>query len=332
MLNNKIVLLTGGTGSFGKSFIEKIIESYPKIKKLIIYSRDELKQYELAEQIDLKKNKFIRFVIGDIRDKDRLKFAFDEVDIVVHAAALKQVPTAEYNPIEFIKTNVIGAQNIIDCSLETNVKKVIALSTDKATAPINLYGATKLCSDKLFIAANNIVGKRDLKFTIVRYGNVNGSRGSIIPFFLEQKKTGLLTITDPEMTRFSIHLQHGVNMVLNAIRANLSGGEIFVPKIPSFKILDLAKAICQKCEIKYIGIRPGEKVHEQMITENDSLNTFEGKKDYVILPSHDQIRRNFYLKNKDYKPVKKGFSYDSKNNDTFLSISELKKIVSLFDK
>jgi len=332
MLNNKIVLLTGGTGSFGKSFIEKIIESYPKIKKLIIYSRDELKQYELAEQIDLKKNKFIRFVIGDIRDKDRLKFAFDEVDIVVHAAALKQVPTAEYNPIEFIKTNVIGAQNIIDCCLETNVKKVIALSTDKATAPINLYGATKLCSDKLFIAANNIVGKRDLKFTIVRYGNVNGSRGSIIPFFLEQKKTGLLTITDPEMTRFSIHLQHGVNMVLNAIRANLSGGEIFVPKIPSFKILDLAKAICQKCEIKYIGIRPGEKVHEQMITENDSLNTFEGKKDYVILPSHDQVRRNFYLKNKDYKPVKKGFSYDSKNNDTFLSISELKKIVSLFEK
>ena len=332
MLDNKVVLLTGGTGSFGKGFINEIVRKHPKIKKLIIYSRDELKQYELSQKLDLKKNKFLRFVIGDVRDKDRLNFAFKEVDIVIHAAALKQVPTAEYNPFEFIKTNILGAQNIIDCAVSSNVRKVIALSTDKATAPINLYGATKLCSDKLFVSANNIVGKKKLTFSVIRYGNVNGSRGSIIPFFLEQKKTGLLTITDPEMTRFSIHLQHGINMVLNAIRVNLSGGEIFVPKIPSFKILDLAKAICQKCKIKYIGIRPGEKIHEQMITENDSLNTFEGKKDYVILPSHDQVRRNFYLKNKDYKPVKKGFSYDSKNNNTFLSIRELKEIISLFEK
>ena len=332
MLDNKVVLLTGGTGSFGKGFINEIVRKHPKIKKLIIYSRDELKQYELSQKLDLKKNKFLRFVIGDVRDKDRLNFAFKEVDIVIHAAALKQVPTAEYNPFEFIKTNILGAQNIIDCAVSSNVQKVIALSTDKATAPINLYGATKLCSDKLFVSANNIVGKKKLTFSVIRYGNVNGSRGSIIPFFLEQKKTGLLTITDPEMTRFSIHLQHSINMVLNAIRVNLSGGEIFVPKIPSFKILDLAKAICQKCKIKYIGIRPGEKIHEQMITENDSLNTFEGKKDYVILPSHDQVRRNFYLKNKDYKPVKKGFSYDSKNNNTFLSIRELKEIISLFEK
>ena len=332
MLDNKVVLLTGGTGSFGKGFINEIVRKHPKIKKLIIYSRDELKQYELSQKLDLKKNKFLRFVIGDVRDKDRLNFAFKEVDIVIHAAALKQVPTAEYNPFEFIKTNILGAQNIIDCAVSSNVQKVIALSTDKATAPINLYGATKLCSDKLFVSANNIVGKKKLTFSVIRYGNVNGSRGSIIPFFLEQKKTGLLTITDPEMTRFSIHLQHGINMVLNAIRVNLFGGEIFVPKIPSFKILDLAKAICQKCKIKYIGIRPGEKIHEQMITENDSLNTFEGKKDYVILPSHDQVRRNFYLKNKDYKPVKKGFSYDSKNNNTFLSIRELKEIISLFEK
>tara|TARA_Y100001970_G_C14257757_1_gene876859 strand:+ start:6908 stop:7906 length:999 start_codon:yes stop_codon:yes gene_type:complete len=332
MLDNKVVLLTGGTGSFGKGFINEIVKNHPKIKKLIIYSRDELKQYELSEKLDIKKNKFLRFVIGDVRDKDRLNFAFKDIDIVVHAAALKQVPTAEYNPFEFIKTNILGAQNIIDCALSSNVQKVIALSTDKATAPNNLYGATKLCSDKLFVSANNIVGKKKLTFSVIRYGNVNNSRGSIIPFFLEQKKKGLLTITDPEMTRFNMHLQHGVNMVLNAIQANLYGGEIFVPKIPSFKIIDLAKAICQKCKIKYIGIRPGEKIHEQMITENDSLNTFEGKNGYVILPSHDLVRRNFYLKKKDYKPVKKGFSYDSKNNDTFLSISELKEIINLFEK
>ncbi|MDA7713980.1 UDP-N-acetylglucosamine 4,6-dehydratase (inverting) [Candidatus Pelagibacter sp.] len=330
MLNNKIVLLTGGTGSFGKRFVETVIKNYPKIKKLIIFSRDELKQYEMAEQIDLKKNKFIRFVIGDIRDKHRLKFAFEEVDIVIHAAALKQVPTAEYNPFEFIKTNILGAQNIIDCSLETKVEKVIALSTDKATAPINLYGATKLCSDKLFTAANNIVGKRNLKFTIVRYGNVNGSRGSIIPYFLKQKKNGLLTITDPSMTRFSISLDGGIKMVLDAIHDKLAGGEIFVPKIPSYKILDLAKAICPNCQIKYIGIRPGEKIHEQMITENDSHNTFEGKNNYVILPSHDLKKRNFYMKKKFFKPVKKGFVYDSRNNPKFLTVMQLKDIIKSF--
>ncbi len=330
MLNNKTVLLTGGTGSFGQGFIKKIISDYPKIKKLIILSRDELKQYEMAEKLNLKKNNFLRFVLGDVRDKDRLKFAFKEVDIVVHAAALKQVPTAEYNPFEFIKTNIIGAQNIIDCSLDSNVEKVIALSTDKATAPINLYGATKLCSDKLFVSANNIVGKRNLKFSVIRYGNVNGSRGSIIPYFLKQKETGTLTITDPSMTRFSIDLEHGVKMVLDAINENLIGGEIFVPKIPSYRILDLAKAICPNCKIKYIGIRPGEKIHEQMVTENDSLNTFGNNKNYVILPSHDQHRRNFYLKKSNFKPVKKGFSYDSNNNSTFLTIEQLKSIIKKY--
>lgn len=330
MLDNKVVCITGGTGSFGKGFVEKVIKDYPKIKKLIIFSRDELKQYEMAEQINLNKNKFIRFVIGDVRDKNRLKFAFEDADIVIHAAALKQVPTAEYNPFEFIKTNILGAQNVIDCSLETNVKKVIALSTDKATAPINLYGATKLCSDKLFIAANNVVGKRNLKFSVVRYGNVNGSRGSIIPYFLKQKKNGLLTITDPSMTRFSISLDEGVQMVLDSIRDDIIGGEIFVPKIPSYRILDLAKAICPNCKIKYIGIRPGEKIHEQMVTENDSLNTFEGKSNYIILPSHNKEKKIFYSDKKKFKLVPKGFSYNSQNNPHFLTIKEIKNIVKLF--
>ena len=329
---DKTLLITGGTGSFGKAFVQNLIDSSAKPKKVIIFSRDELKQFEMAQKYPESEFPFMRYFIGDVRDKQRLLFAFEDVEIVIHAAALKQVPAAEYNPFECIKTNVLGAQNIIDCALSSNVQKVIALSTDKATAPNNLYGATKLCSDILFVSANNIVGRKKLTFSVIRYGNVNNSRGSIIPFFLEQKKKGLLTITDPEMTRFNMHLQHGVNMVLNAIQANLYGGEIFVPKIPSFKIIDLAKAICQKCKIKYIGIRPGEKIHEQMITENDSLNTFEGKNGYVILPSHDLVRRNFYLKKKDYKPVKKGFSYDSKNNDTFLSISELKEIINLFEK
>ncbi len=329
-INGKVILLTGGTGSFGKGFIKKIIKNYPRVKKLIIFSRDELKQYEISQEIDLKKNKFIRFVIGDIRDKDRLKFAIKDVDIIIHAAALKQVPTAEYNPFEFIKTNIVGAQNIIDCAMDSNVQKVIALSTDKACAPINLYGATKLCSDKLFVAANNIVGKRNLKFCIVRYGNVDGSRGSIIPFFLKQKEDGYLTITDPSMTRFSIDLNQGINLVLDAINETVIGGEIIVPKIPSYRITDLAKAICSTCRIKIVGIRPGEKIHEQMIMENDSYNTFETKDKYVILPSHDKIRRNYYLKQKKYKPVKIGFSYDSLKNPIFLSIPQIKKIIKKF--
>lgn len=329
-INNKVILLTGGTGSFGKGFIRKIIKTYPKIKKLIVFSRDELKQYEISQEIDLKKNKFIRFVIGDIRDKDRLKFAIKDVDIIIHAAALKQVPTAEYNPFEFVKTNIVGAQNIIDCSMDSNVQKVVALSTDKACAPINFYGATKLCSDKLFVAANNIVGKRNLKFCIVRYGNVDGSRGSIIPFFLKQKKEGFLTITDPSMTRFSIDLQQGINLVLKAINEPVVGGEIIVPKIPSYRITDLAKAICGNCKIKIVGIRPGEKIHEQMITENDSYNTFETDDKYVILPSHDKIRRDYYLNQKNYKSVKNGFSYDSLKNPNFLSIPQIKKIIKKF--
>jgi len=330
-LNNKTILLTGGTGSFGKGFIRKIIHSFPKVKKLTIYSRDELKQYELAQKINLKKYKFIRFIIGDVRDKDRLNFAMKDTDLVVHAAALKQVPTAEYNPFEFIKTNIMGAQNVVDCCLNSEVQRVIALSTDKATAPINLYGATKLCSDKLFVAANNIVGKKNLKFSIVRYGNVNGSRGSIIPFFLEQKKKNYLTITDPRMTRFSISLEKGIDMVLDALTNQIIGGEIFVPKIPSYNIMDLAKAICSKCEIKFVGIRPGEKIHEQMITTNDSLDTFEGKNDFVILPSNDESKRQFYLNQKRYKPVKKEFSYDSFNNSNYLNEKELRKMIDKLD-
>jgi len=329
-IDNKVILLTGGTGSFGKGFIKKIIKDYRKIKKLIIFSRDELKQYELSQELDIEKNKFIRFVIGDIRDKERLKFAMADVDIVIHAAALKQVPTAEYNPFEFIKTNIMGAQNIIDCSMDCKVQKVIALSTDKACAPINLYGATKLCSDKLFVAANNIIGSRNLKFSIVRYGNVDGSRGSIIPFFLKQKKSGYLTVTDPKMTRFSISLEQGINMVLDAINNALIGGEIFVPKIPSYNINDLAKAICNTSKIKIVGIRPGEKIHEQMITENDSFNTFEASDKYVILPSHDISRRQYYLKQKNYDQVKVGFSYDSLNNPNFLNPHQLKKIIKKF--
>src|SRR5664280_428704 len=271
MLNFKSVLITGGTGSFGKKFTETILQKYPEVKRIVIYSRDELKQYEMAQKYPEKEYPNIRFFIGDVRDAARFKRACEDIDVIIHAAALKHVPIAEYNPDECIKTNIGGAQNVIDAALTTNVKIVVALSTDKAAAPINLYGATKLVSDKLFIAANNIKGNRDLRFSVVRYGNVMGSRGSVIPFFIEKAKTGVIPITHSEMTRFNISLEDGVEMVLWAIK-NALGKEIFIPKIPSYNIETLARAIAPNAKFKDIGIRPGEKIHEELITESDSYN------------------------------------------------------------
>lgn len=322
MLKNKTLLITGGTGSFGKAFLEKIIKSHKDIKKLIIYSRDELKQFEMMQKFDQKKYKFLRFFVGDIRDSQRLERALEGVDYVIHAAALKQVVTSEYNPFETIKTNVIGAQNLLEACLNKSVKKVIALSTDKASSPINLYGATKLCSDKLFISANSIKGKRDVIFSVVRYGNVMGSRGSVIPVFNKQKKNKILTITDKRMTRFSLPIEESVNLVLHALK-NAIGGEIFVPKIPSFKVLDLAKAICDKCTIKIIGIRPGEKLHEELISSHDSMNTYDIGKYYVITDSSKKSI-NFYKRN---KKVPLNFEYNSLTNPTYLNVKQLKDLL-----
>ena len=324
MLNNKKILITGGTGSFGKECVKLLLHKYKNIKKLVIFSRDELKQYEMRKIYSDKKYPFLRFFLGDIRDYSRLSRAFDDIDIIIHAAALKHVPLAENDPLEFIKTNVYGAQNIIEASLERGIKKVITLSTDKASAPINLYGATKLCSDKLFSAANNIKGKRNISFSTVRYGNVMASRGSVIPLFLDQhQKKENFTITDPRMTRFNISLQDAVEMVLWVVK-NAKGGEIFVPKIPSIRIVDLIKAIDPKGKIKVIGLRPGEKLHEDLITIDEGLNTFDLKKYYAIInPAISSLQRH-------YKGVKKfmpGKSYNSKDNSHFLSISEIKKLI-----
>ena len=293
MIKYKSILVTGGTGSFGKEFIKKLIKSKIKFKRLVVFSRDEWKQSEMAKDYPTSRYPFIRYFIGDVRDYERLKRAFKDIDLIVHAAALKQVPAAEYNPIEFIKTNIIGAQNIIEASMEQNVKKVIALSTDKAAAPLNLYGATKLCSDKLFIAANNYSGKNI--FSICRYGNVMGTRGSVIPLFLDQVKDGKITITDRKMTRFNITLNESIDLVLYAIKNSL-GREIFVPKIPSYKITDLAKSINDKCKIEIIGVRAGEKVHEEMITFNDSFNTIENSKYFIILPSLNELQKKKIFK------------------------------------
>ncbi len=323
-LNNKVILLTGGTGSFGKAFTKYVLKKYPKIKKLIIFSRDELKQFEMSQEFPESDFPNIRFFLGDIRDKDRLLLATEEVDIIVHAAALKQVPAAEYNPFEFVKTNVIGAQNIIEVSLANNVQKVCALSTDKAASPINLYGATKLCSDKLFISATNIIGKRKLNFCVVRYGNVMGSRGSVIPFFINKSKEGFLPITHEEMTRFNITLQEGVDLVLKALEKSI-GGEIFIPKIPSYRILDLAKAISPKAKIKVIGIRSGEKIHEEMLSSSDSLNSVELDDLFVILPN--QEKREKYIK-KGAKYIKEGFSYTSGKNEDFLTVKQIRELLS----
>ena len=327
MLNKKSILITGGTGTFGKAFIKTIIERFPEVNRLVVFSRDELKQYEMGQQFPESKYSALRYFLGDVRDADRLRRAMEGIDIVIHAAALKQVPAAEYNPFECIKTNVLGAQNVIEACLDTNVKRVVALSTDKAAAPINLYGATKLCSDKLFTAANNIKGHRDLRFSVVRYGNVMGSRGSVIPFFLERRKTGVLPITDPAMTRFNISLQDGVDMVLWALE-HAQGGEIFVPKIPSYRITDVAKAIGPDCVHPIIGIRPGEKIHEEMITGSDSFNTVDLGKYFAILPSAGAHSVESYCAVRGGRPVPPGFVYDSGSNTEFLTVQQLQRLIA----
>ncbi|MEK4951408.1 UDP-N-acetylglucosamine 4,6-dehydratase (inverting) [Bacillus sp. FSL W8-1127] len=320
-LNGKNVLVTGGTGSFGKKFVKKVLEY--NVKKVIVFSRDELKQFEMSQEY---KDPRIRFFIGDVRDKDRLYRAFDGVDVVVHAAAMKQVPACEYNPFEAVKTNIYGAENIIEAAIDRGVKRVIALSTDKAAAPINLYGATKLASDKLFVAANSYVGDKDTRFAVVRYGNVVGSRGSVIPFFKKMAKTGKLPVTDERMTRFWISLDQGVQFVIDSL-ARMKGGEIFVPKIPSMKIVDLAKAIAPDAEIEIVGIRPGEKLHETMITEDDSRHTVEFDRYYVIVPEFSWCPQEYV---KQGKNLPEGFKYTSDTNTEWLTVEELRTLVEEF--
>ncbi len=320
-------LITGGTGSFGKAFVKKIIASKNKVSRLVIFSRDELKQYEMSQLFPKEKYPFIRFFLGDVRDEKRLLTATENIETIIHAAALKQVPTTEYNPFEAIKTNIIGANNVIEASITNNVKNVIALSTDKACSPINLYGATKLCSDKLFISANNIKGNRNVKFSVVRYGNVLGSRGSVVPFFMKNKSKGVLPITDKHMTRFNITLDYAVDIVIWSVK-NLIGGELLVPKLPSYKILDLANAISLKAKKPIVGIRPGEKVHEEMISRSDSQNTVELSKFFLILPNLNQKTFLKYKKRFKCKKVREEFVYNSNTNKKFLSISELRKMIS----
>jgi UDP-N-acetylglucosamine 4,6-dehydratase (inverting) len=330
MFKESSILVTGGTGSFGKKFIATVLDRYPSIRRLVIFSRDELKQFEMSQEFPETKYPSIRYFIGDVRDKDRLKRALEGVDTVVHAAALKQVPAAEYNPFECIKTNVIGAQNLIEAILDTpSIRNVVALSTDKAAAPINLYGATKLCSDKLFVAANNMKGHRDVKFSVVRYGNVMGSRGSVIPFFLQRRYTGVLPITHPDMTRFNITLNEGVEMVLRALECAL-GGEIFVPRIPSYKITDLAEAIGPHCEKPVVGIRPGEKLHEEMITLSDNLTTLETGNSYIIVPqtADRDGTVNRFGKHHGAKPTPYGFRYSSGKNSDWLSVSQIRELIT----
>jgi len=324
MLNGKNILITGGTGSFGKKCTETVLQRF-KPQKLIIFSRDELKQYEMAQKFSDSKFPCMRYFIGDVRDKERLNRAFRGVDYIIHAAALKQVPSAEYNPFEAVKTNIIGAQNIINVAIDQNVKKVIALSTDKAANPVNLYGATKLCSDKLFVAGN-AYGRRDQTcFSVVRYGNVVGSRGSVIPFFQKMKKTGVLPITDPQMTRFWITLEQGVEFVLRCLE-RMVGGETFVPKIPSMNIMDLAKTIAPECKTEIVGIRPGEKLHEVMVPRDDARNTLEFEDHYVIKPAFHFFERRFHENN--CKPVSHDFEYNSKTNPLWVSSEELEKMIS----
>jgi UDP-N-acetylglucosamine 4,6-dehydratase len=326
MLNNKSILITGGTGSLGKALTKTILERWPDIKRLVIYSRDEQKQYQMAQEFPDSTYSAIRYFIGDVRDLDRLKRAFTGIDYVIHAAAMKHVHIAEYNPDECIKTNIGGAENVIKASLSYNVSRVVALSTDKACAPINLYGATKLTSDKLFIAANNIKGVQDIKFSVVRYGNVMGSNGSVIPFFLKKRKEGVLPITDPSMTRFNISLNDGVEMVLHALE-NAWGGELYVPKIPSYRIMDVAKAIGPECEHRIIGIRPGEKIHEEMITSSDSYNTYDLGKYYVILPTVTDWNIDDYKKAFNAQKVENGFSYTSGENKEWETVESLKELI-----
>lgn len=320
------ILITGGTGSFGKKFVEMTYARFPDVERVVIYSRDELKQLEMAQRYPESEYPSIRFFIGDVRDAPRLKRAMEGIDTVVHAAALKQVPAAEYNPFEAIKTNVLGAQNVIDAAMDSGVKRVVALSTDKAAAPINLYGATKLCSDKLFVAANNYKGHRDIKFSVVRYGNVMGSRGSVIPFFLERRKTGVLAITDERMTRFNISLEEGVNLVFYTLQ-HMWGGEIFVPRIPSYRITDLAEAIGPHCKRVITGIRPGEKLHEEMITETDGLNTLEFDRHFIILPATRLWDSESYRTNFKGRFCANGFKYNSGTNSEWLTVAKIRELI-----
>lgn len=329
MLNNKSLLITGGTGTLGKALTKRILRLFPDIKRLVIFSRDEQKQFQMAQEFSSENYSALRFFIGDIRDFSRLKRALKDIDYVIHTAAMKHVPIAEYNPMECIKTNVIGAENLINACLEKKVKKIVSLSTDKAAAPINLYGATKLTSDKLFIAANNIRGKESIIFSVVRYGNVMGSNGSVIPFFLKKKSEGVLPITHPEMTRFNISVDEGVDMVLYALE-NAWGGEVFIPKIPSYKITDLAKSIGPDCEYPEIGIRPGEKIHEEMITSSDSYTTYDMGKYYVILPQKPAWELDSFIKKFKAVKVREGFSYNSRDNKDFLSLKQLKLLIDKF--
>ena len=325
-LNGKSILITGGTGSFGKKFTQLILDRYPSVKRLVIFSRDEQKHFQMGMSFPEKKYPALRYFVGDVRDKDRLIRAFEGIDIVIHAAAMKHVHIAEYNPMECVKTNILGAENVINAALETEVKDVIALSTDKAAAPINLYGATKLASDKLFVAANNIRGKRDIKFSVVRYGNVMGSNGSVMPFFLDKKKEGVLPITDIRMTRFNISLEDGCEMVFNAID-KAWGGEVFVPKIPSYKITDVAEAIAPECKKEVVGIRPGEKLHEEMITMSDSFNTWDLGKYYAILPQKPVFDLDDYISHFNATKVPEGFYYNSGENSDWETVESLRELV-----
>lgn len=325
-LNHKSILITGGTGSFGKKFTERILTQFPQVKRLVIFSRDELKQFEMSQVFSHDKYPCIRYFLGDVRDKERLVRAFEGIDIVIHAAALKQVPMAEYNPTEFIKTNVGGAENIINAAIERGVNKVVALSTDKAAAPINLYGATKLCSDKLFVAANNFTGSKDIRFSVVRYGNVMGSRGSVIPFFMNKRNEGVLPITEPNMTRFNISLDEGVDLVFKAIENSL-GGEIYVPKLPSYKITDVATAIAPNCKQEIVGIRPGEKIHEEMITSSDAFYTLEFDRHFIIHPTKPKWDIDKRIKDENGKKVALDFKYNSGENTEWVNVEEIRALI-----
>ncbi len=328
MLSGKSILITGGTGSFGRRFIATVLERFPTVRRVVVFSRDELKQYDMAQEYPLSQYPQVRFFIGDVRDRNRLYRAMEGIDIVVHAAALKQVPAAEYNPFEVIKTNIIGGQNVIETAIDRGINRVVALSTDKAAAPINLYGATKLCSDKLFVSANNFRGRHDIMFSVVRYGNVMGSRGSVIPFFMRKRREGVIPITDERMTRFNITLEQGVDLVLYAL-AHMWGGEIFIPKIPSYRITDLADAIAPGCRREYIGIRPGEKLHEEMITTTDAINTIEFDSYFVILPSLRLWDIEKFRKTFGGRFCPEGFRYSSGNNPHRLTVDEIRDLIRL---
>ena len=324
--SSKGILITGGTGTFGKAFLKTLVKNFPEIQRIVIYSRDEYKQWEMMNEFPSSKFPQIRFFLGDIRDFKRFSVALEGIDTVIHAAALKQVPAAEYNPIEFIRTNVLGTENIVQACLDKNINKVITLSTDKAAAPINLYGATKLCADKLTVAANNISGSKDIQFSVVRYGNVLGSRGSVFPLFLKQSKKGVIPITDKNMTRFNITINEAVDFVISVINSSL-GGEIFVPKLKSYKILDVAQAIGPNCEHRVVGIRDGEKIHEEMITSSDSLNTIDLGDRFAILPADGTLLKKYREEKISYKKVKERFSYDSLSNNDFLSLPEIRNLI-----